>query len=171
MIHLASSTWNKSNRSEKIESILTALNSTGTAEVEYFKCKTDIISYYLWKKDPQPISEDDEWNYAKITYQGKVALDFLELRVYLFKSTPEFGGHFFDEHFTESENQCIINALNDAEIITYRASLTKGKKLFLLFGIMLGLFGTLYWLIDGNYLISVLLLCGTLCLIWLLLLK
>lgn len=154
MIHLVSRTWKRSNRLKKIESILTALNRSGTAEVEYFKWKTNIISY-LWKGDPQPVNEDDEWNYAKITYQGKVALDFLELRVHLFKSTPEFGGHFFDEQFTGSENQCMKDALKDAGIITLKTSLTKGRKLFMLFIIIFLFFAALVFIRAGNYFDSV----------------
>ena len=166
MIHLISRTWKRSNRSEKIEGILKVLNRSGTAEAKYFKGRSNVISYYLWKGKPQPVNEDDEWNYVRITYQEKVALELLELRVHLINSTPEFGGHFFDEHFTEQENQHIIDALNGAGIITLRASLTKGRKLLLSFTIVFLLFAALVFLIGGHYgdsvlycLISVLHLC------------
>ena len=82
MIHLISRTWKRSNRSEKIEGILKVLNRSGTAEAKYFKGRSNVISYYLWKEKPQPVNEDDEWNYVRITYQEKVALELLELRVH-----------------------------------------------------------------------------------------
>lgn len=165
---LVSQNWNGINRSEKIESILTVLSCSGTAEVEYFKGKSNIISYLLWKGNPQPVNEDDEWNYARIIYQGKVALEFLELRVHLFSSAPEFEGHLFDEHFTEHENKHILDALRDAEIFTYRANMSKSAKMFLSFSMVFYTLFALHSLKNGSYGISVLLLCCTIILAWLL---
>lgn len=166
MNHLELQNWHRHNRLKKIESILTALNRSGTAEVEYFKGRSHIMSHLFGKGNPQPVDEDDTWNYARITYQEKVALEFFELQLKLFSLVE---GHFFDEHFTERENQRIRDALNSVEIITSRTFVSNRKlKWFLSISAVFYTLFILFWLINGYYLVSILGLCCFFFIAWLL---
>jgi hypothetical protein len=155
---MVSKTWNRDTRAGKIESILLMLNRSGKAEITYFKEKSNIVSYYLWRGNPQPVKKDDDWNVAKITYDGKLALEFIELWVPPFAATPEFEGHFFDEHFSESETHYILDALKSVELITYREFLSRKKKVFLSFVIVFYVLFTLHVLRLGSYFFSIVLL-------------
>ena len=165
MNHLEPQNWKRSNRSEKIERILEALNRSGTAEAEYFKKRSKAL-HFFGKGNPQSVNEDDEWDFVRITYQGKVALEFSEFRLSLFSMV---NGRFFDEHFAERENQCIVDALDGVGITTSRAFISRGRLKWLVpISIVFYILATSFWLVHGYYSISVIFLCCLLLWVWLL---
>jgi hypothetical protein len=165
MNHLKPQNWKRSNRSEKIENILEALNHSGTAEAEYFKKRSTAL-HFFGKGNPQPANEDNEWDFVRITYQGKGAPEFSEFRLSLFSLVD---GRFFDEHFAERENQCIVDALDSVGIITSRAFVSRGRlKWFVPISIVFYILATSFWLVRGYYSISVIFLCCLLLWVWLL---
>lgn len=166
MTTLISNAWNRDNRTEKIREILPVFNLFGKVELVYFKEKSTILSYYLWKGNPQPVNEDDDWNHVKITLNGKLIIEFIELLPHFFSSKPVFEGHFFDEHFTESEIQQILDAFKNIEIITYKEYLSRKRKFILYFSIVIYALFAFHVLILGNYGLSILLLCCILILLW-----
>jgi hypothetical protein len=168
---LVSKTWNRDYRTDKIMSILCALNRSGKVEITYFKEKLNMVSYYLRKGKPQPVNEDDEWDKIEITYNGIVAIRIIEVRVPFFSSKLIFDGRFFDEDFTESEIQQILDALKDVDILIYREYLSKKMKVYLSFLILLYAFFALHVIIIGSYLISILPFGCILILLWFLLHK
>lgn len=172
MKHIVSPRWNRSNRSERIRSIVAALNQFGRAEVGYAKGRSYIAKLFLGKGHPQPVDEDDEWNHMRITYQGKDALKIFDSRLGPFRSKCLFDGYFFDEHFTEGETQKIEDVLADAEIFTWQAYASKeGFRLVWLIVVVWGLFSIFYGCIRGDFVFSILSLGYTLICLWLLLRK
>jgi hypothetical protein len=107
----------------------------------------------------------------EITYNGIVAIRIIEVRVPFFSSKLLFDGHFFDEDFTESETQQILDALRSVGILIYREYLSKKMKVYLSFLILLYASFSLHVIIMGSYLISILPLGCILILLWFLLHK
>ena len=167
MNSLVCETWNRNTRADIMESILSALNHSGTTEIAYFKEKSNILSYYLWRGHPQPVGKDDEWNLARITYNGVLAVEFIELRVHLLKATPVFGGRVFHEQFSESEIQQIQNALENAHIFTYQEHLSGKKKLFLSCVMVFYTLFALHTILMGNYGLSIIHFCCVFLAAWL----
>jgi hypothetical protein len=130
-----------------------------------------MVSYYVRKGRPQPVNEDDEWDMIEITYNGIVAIRIIEVRVPFFSSKLLFDGHFFDEDFTESETQQILDALRSVGILIYREYLSKKMKVYLSFLILLYASFSLHVIIMGSYLISILPFSCILILLWFLLHK
>ncbi|MBU7036285.1 MAG: hypothetical protein HXS52_00005 [Theionarchaea archaeon] len=108
--HLVMISWNRGNRTEKIESILESPSQSGQAEVEYLKGKS-YLSWLLGRGKAELLHEDNNWNQVKVSYNGKCALDIFD---------SALDGRYFDSRFTEVENRHIMNALKKAEILTWR---------------------------------------------------
>lgn len=120
MRHIGIQNWNRNNRSERVDSIVKALNRSGKAEATYLKGRLFLARFFLGKGHPIPVHEDDNWNHVNITYQGKNALEI---------SDSDYGpeGQFFDENFTEGETQQIENAFADAEVVIQKIYLSRMK--------------------------------------------
>jgi hypothetical protein len=118
MKHLGIRNWNKDNRSERLKSILEALNRFGTAEAEYFKGRFYLSRLLLGRGHPISVHEDDNWNYVKIAYQSKNTVE-------IFDSYYGPNGHFFDENFTEHEVREIEDAFADAEVAIQKVYLSR----------------------------------------------
>lgn len=67
--------WNRDNRSERIDSILAALNCSGQAKAEYFRGRSYPAMLFFGRGHPQSVDKDDEWNQIKVTYGGKDAFE------------------------------------------------------------------------------------------------
>ena len=120
MEHIVARTWNRYNRSSRIESILTTLNRTGKAEVKYFKGRSYLAQSFLGRGNQEQVNENNTWNQVRITYQGKDAVEIFDSRL-----GPD--GRIFTEHFTEDENKHIRNALGDVQIFTWQDYLSQNK--------------------------------------------
>lgn len=109
MKHIVVQDWNKYNRSDRIRSIVAALERSGKTGVEYFKGRLYLARFLLGKGHPKHVNKDDNWNQVKVTYEGRVAINIFD---------SDFGpdGCFFDEDFSEDEIQQIKNATADAKV-------------------------------------------------------
>ena len=120
MMHIVTRTWNKTNRSDRIRKILEVLNRSGKTEGEYFKQRAYLATLFLGRGHPIPVDEDDNWNCVRISYQEKVAIEIFDSKL-----GPE--GYFFNERFTESENQQIKAAFSEAAFFTWQDYISKNK--------------------------------------------
>jgi hypothetical protein len=118
MIHIVSSTWKRYNRLEQVKSIVKALEQSGEAHAEYFKGRSYLTTVLLGKGYPTPVDSRDEWNQVKITYQKKDTL-------LIYDSILGPDGCFFDELFSENENQRIKNAFAEAGFFTWQGYISK----------------------------------------------
>jgi hypothetical protein len=131
---------NKRNRSEKIKSIVEALNCSGQTRVEYFRERLWGMKLPLGSVHPTPVGKHDEWNLVKVTYQEKDALE-------IFYSSLGCSGRFYYENFTEAENQKIVDALASAEILVLEGYI-RIRKWMRRAGVLF-IFGALLCIIDG----------------------
>lgn len=157
--------WNRHNRSERINSILAALNCSGQARAEYFKGRSYLAMLFFGRGHPKSVNKD-EWNQVKVTYEGKDAFE-------IFFSRLGSDGRFFDEHFTEAENQHIRNAFTSAEI-SIQETYMQLIRLMRLLGIpalVVGSLGIIYGFTSGNLTTVVIYLVYTLCFLLILLIS
>ncbi|MGD2250457.1 MAG: hypothetical protein PVF58_18835 [Candidatus Methanofastidiosia archaeon] len=118
MKHIVSSAWKKYNHFEKVKCIVKTLEQSDEAHVEYFKGRSYVTTSLLGKGCPTPVDSHDEWNHVKITYQRKDAL-------LIYDSILGPDGYFFDEFFSENENQRIKNAFAEAGFFTWQGYISK----------------------------------------------
>ena len=163
MNHLELLNWYTHNQIDKIKHILTVLNRLGTASIEFYKGKPRKFLNHFGRGNPQSVNKDDEWDYAKIFFNGKVVFEFFE---YQLKTFSLAEGYFYEEHFTEEEKNHIFDALNRTEIITSTNYFSRGVDKWLIpLSIIVYSSGTIFYIIYGIYYLSLLFFCCLL--IWL----
>jgi hypothetical protein len=157
MKHLVARNWDESNRSENLEKILSSLNRSGKAEVEFFKGRPYFIRVLVGRGNPKVVYKDDKWNMVRINYQGKDAVE-------LFYSGVGYEGYLFDENFTEAECGQVIIALDDGGFLTWESAVSGRKKWIKLFttcGVLIELVSIINYSLKGN-MIGVILSSGVL---------
>lgn len=117
--------WSRTNRSERVKNIAETLDHSGKVEIHYFKGRSYRTTLLLGEGHPKIVDPDDEWNYLKVTYQGKDAFD-------IFDSDTGPIGRFFDWKFEEDEIQQIEETLDHAKV-TVREVFMWGNRPFVLF--------------------------------------
>ncbi len=145
MKHIVTRTWDKYNRTDRIRSILEILNRSGKTEAKYFKGRAYLATLFLGRGHPTPVHEDDNWNYVRIAYQGKAAIEIFDSKL-----GPE--GYFFDESFTEAENQQIKNAFSEAEFFTWQDYISKNRvtRPLLVLLVLAAPLGAVHGYVSGN---------------------
>jgi hypothetical protein len=141
---LGITTWYQKNRLERVNSILDILNRRGQSKAVYCKGRSFIATLLFGKGHPKPVDQTDEWNYVRVTYQGKYAFE-------IFYSKLGSEGRFFDDNFTEDETQYIINALAHAgvDIKESRMKIYKVMNLLSVPVWVIGFFFIVYtWLLN-----------------------
>lgn len=164
MEHIVSRNWNRPNRSERIKSIVAALNRPGAAEAEYFRGRSYLTWLLLGKGHPTPVNEDNEWNQVTISCQGKDAIEIFDQ-----KGGPD--GRFFDENFTEDEKRRIINALAEIDIFTWQDYISRRRwtRPLLVTLVLVGSLGVVRGFMSGDPISMNLFLCIALGYSWFLL--
>jgi len=152
MRHIAVRNWDRQNRSERIESIVAALGSSGQVEAKYSRGRLYLARLLLGKGHPKPVNKENNWNQVKISYCGKDAIEILD---------SDFGpeGRFFDENFTKSETRQMKDALADAEVFFQKAYLSRIKwiRISQASGLLLGSIYVINGLLSADPLLMILL--------------
>lgn len=123
------------------------LNRYGKPEVQYFKQRAYLAALFLGRGHPIPVNENDNWNSVRITYKGKVAIE-------IFDSILGPEGYFFNERFTESENQQIKTAFSETGFFTRQDYISKNKytRPLLVLLVLVATLGAARGFIFGNLL-------------------
>ena len=166
MKHIVSRAWNKNSRSEKVKCIIRALNSSGHAEVQYFKGRSYLATLPLGEGHPTLVEEPGDWNQVKIMYQGKDALNILDSFL-----GPE--GQFFDNNFTTSEVNQIKTVLANNDIFTRQDALSRARpaRFIMILFICIQLLLAISYCVSGDFIGILLSLGAGLCIILYLLMR
>lgn len=154
MKHMVAKTWNKDSRMKRVEQITRALSSHGMIETKYYKGRSYPASRVMGEGKPNPVDEEDRWNQAAISFQGKDAI-----RIFDSSLGPDIK--FFDENFDESQANRIMDILFHNGILTWNEYLSQNKaaKPLLVFLIGLGLAMTAFSFADRDFIGMLLFLC------------
>jgi hypothetical protein len=138
--------WKKSNRTEKINKIIVDLNKSDIANVTYYKGRSYLLSLLLGRGHLKSVNEENEWNYVRVEYQGKIAFE-------LFFSFLGCDGRFFNENYTNDEINNIKKTLDNAEIyIQYNLmKLYEYTRFLTIPAIFIGSANSVYSIISNNY--------------------
>jgi hypothetical protein len=101
--------WNRENRTEIMDRIVRELSQFGRTYVSYFKGRSFVLSLLLGRGHLHPVKNSEEWNYARINYRDRIALE-------IYYSRWGCDGRIFDEEYDESDLRHVLDTISEAGI-------------------------------------------------------